>query len=100
MSITKPIVDDRSISVSIKPKANKAYIPHFKKNHKDKAYFAMLDEEKSSNVDIEVSKLIYKPIGKLQTKSIFVPTYHLCGIVGHIRPNCSLLRKKPKLEIY
>ena len=25
-----------------------------------------------------------------------MPTCHLCGVVGHIRPNCSLLRQKPK----
>ena len=31
-------------------------------------------------------------------KSVFVPTCHLCGVVGHIRPNCSLLRQKPKSE--
>ena len=28
--------------------------------------------------------------------NVFVPTYHVCGVVGHIRPNCSLLRQKPK----
>ena len=28
----------------------------------------------------------------------FVPTSHLCGVVGHIRPNCSLLRQKQKSE--
>ena len=27
-----------------------------------------------------------------------MPTCHLCGVVGHIRPNCSLLRRKPKSE--
>ena len=27
-----------------------------------------------------------------------MPTCHLCGIVGHIRPNCSLLRQKPKFK--
>ena len=26
-----------------------------------------------------------------------MPTYHLYGVVGHIRPNCSLLRQEPKL---
>ena len=31
-------------------------------------------------------------------KSVFVPVCHLCGVVGHIRPNCSLLRLKPKSE--
>ena len=25
-----------------------------------------------------------------------MPTYHLCGVVGHIIPNCSLLRQKLK----
>ena len=28
-----------------------------------------------------------------------MPTCHLYGVVGHIRPNCSLLRQKPKSEI-
>ena len=27
-----------------------------------------------------------------------MPTCHLCGVVGHIRPNCSLLRQKSKSE--
>ena len=27
-----------------------------------------------------------------------MPTCHLCGVIGHIRPNCSLLRQKPKSE--
>ena len=27
-----------------------------------------------------------------------MPTYHLCGVVGHIRLNCSLLRQKPKSD--
>ena len=27
-----------------------------------------------------------------------MPTCHLCGVVGHIRPNCSLLRQKPKSD--
>ena len=31
-------------------------------------------------------------------KSIFVPICHLCGVVGCIRPNCSLLRQNPKSE--
>ena len=28
----------------------------------------------------------------------FLPTCHVCGVVGHIRPNYSLLRQKPKSE--
>ena len=39
-----------------------------------------------------------KPTIREQNKSFFVPTCHLCGVVGHIRPNCSLLRQKPKSE--
>ena len=27
-----------------------------------------------------------------------MPICHLCGVVGHIRPNCFLLRQKPKSE--
>ena len=38
------------------------------------------------------------PYVRVHKKSIFVPTCHLCGVVGHIRPNCSLLRQKPKFE--
>ena len=40
-----------------------------------------------------------KPTTIVHKKSVFVPTCHLCGVVGHIRPNCSLLRQKPKSEI-
>ena len=100
MSNTKLAVDNRSISVSIplKPKANKFYIPLFKRNHKEKIYFARLYKGESSDVKTKISKLMSKLIGKLQKKSIFVSTCHLCDVVGHIRPKCSLLRQKPKLE--
>ena len=63
---------------------------------KKKAYFARLDKGKSSDVDTEVSKPKSKPIVREHNKSIFVLTCHLCGVVGHIRPNCSLLRQKLK----
>ena len=39
-----------------------------------------------------------KPTIREHNKSVFVPTCHLCGVVGHIRPNCFLLRQKPKSE--
>ena len=39
-----------------------------------------------------------KPIVREHNKSVFLPTCHLCSVVGHIRPNFSLLRKKPKSE--
>ena len=90
----KLVVDNKSISVSLKPKTEKVYIPHFKRNNNEKTYFAKLDKGKSSDVDAEVSK----PIVEEHNKSVFVPTCHRCGVVGHIRPNCSLLRQKPKSE--
>ena len=37
-----------------------------------------------------------KPIVREHNKSVFVPTYHLCGTVGHIRPNCFIKTKKKK----
>ena len=69
-----------------------------KRNNKENAYFARLDKGKSSYVDVEVSKPKSKPTVREHNKSVFVPTCHLCGVVGHIRPNSSLLRQKPKSE--
>ena len=57
--------------------------------------FARLDKSKSFDVDAEVSKLKFKPAVREHKKPV-VPTCYLCGVVGHIRPNCSLLRQKPK----
>ena len=93
---TKLAVVNRSVSVSLKPKIEKVYIPPFKRNNNEKVYFARIDKGKSSDVDVEVSKPKSKPIVREHNKSIFVLTCHLCGVVGHIRPNCSLLRQKPK----
>ena len=67
-------------------------------NYKENANFARLEKSKSSDVDAEVSKPISKPTVREHNKSVFVRTCHLCGVVGHIRPNCSLLRQKPKSE--
>ena len=96
MTCTKFAIDNRSVSVSFEPKTEKVYVPPFKRNNKDKAYFARLDKGKSSDVDTEVSKPKSKPIVREHNKYVFVPTCHLCGVVRHIRPNCSLLRQKPK----
>ena len=96
MTSTKPAVDNRSVSVSFKPKTEKFYISHFKRNNKEKTYFARLDKGKRSNVDAEISKPKSKPTVREYNKFVFVPTCHFCGVVGHIRPNCSLLRQKPK----
>ena len=98
MTSTKPAINNRSVSVSLKPKTEKVYIPPFKRNNKENAYFARLDKGKSSNVDAEISKPMSKPTIREHNKYVFVPTCHLCGVVGHIRSNCSLLRQKPKFE--
>ena len=65
---------------------------------KKNAYFSRLDKGKSSDIDVEVSKPMSKPTIREHNKSVFMSTCHLCGVVGHIRPNCSLLRQKPKSE--
>ena len=98
LSCTKPVVDDISVSISLKPKVDNVYIPPFKRNHKENAYVARLDKCKSSNIDVEVSKLVSESTARVQNKFVFVPTCHLCGVVGHIRSNCSLLRQKSKSE--
>ena len=92
MISTKPVVDNRSVSVSFKPKIEKVYSPHFKRNNKEKTYFAKLDKGKSSDVDAYISKPKSKPTVRKHNKSVFVPTCHICGVDGHIIPNCSLLR--------
>ena len=101
MSNTKLAVDNRSVSVFVplKPKANKVYIPPFKRNHKEIIYFARLYKGESSDVKTEISKLMSKLIGKLKKKSIFVSTYHLCGVVGHIRPKCIFWGKNQNLRL-
>ena len=39
LTCTKPAVDNRSISISLKPKTEKVYIPLFKRNNKKKGLF-------------------------------------------------------------
>ena len=97
LTCTKSAIDNRSVFVSLKPKTEKVYIPLFKRNNKENTYFARLDKGKSSDLDAEIFKPKSKPIVREHNKSVFVPTCHLCGVVGHIRPNCSLLRQEPKL---
>ena len=98
LTCTKSVVDNRSVSVSLKLKTEKVYISPFKRNNKENAYIVRLDKGKSSDVDAEISKPKSKPTVREHNKSVFVPTCHLCGVVGHSRPNCSLLSQKPKSE--
>ena len=55
LTSTKPVVDNKSIFFSLKPKIEKVYIPPFKRNEKEKTYFARLDKGKSSDVNADVS---------------------------------------------
>ena len=89
---TKSAVNNKSVFVSLKPKTEKVYIPPFKRNNTEMTYFARLDKDKSFDVDAKISKSMSKPTVREHNKYVFVPTYHLCGVVGHVRPNCSLLR--------
>ena len=57
LTCTKFAVDNRSVSVSLKPKTEKVYIPPFKRNNKEKAYFARLDKGKSSDVNVKFLNL-------------------------------------------
>jgi len=74
LSNTKLLVDNKFVYVSVplKPKDDKVYIPPFKRNYKENAYFARLDKGKSSNVDVEVSKPVPKPTSKLQKIYVLV----------------------------
>ena len=82
LSNIKLAIDNRSVSVSIKPKDDKVYITPFKRNHKDKTYFARLDKgNKVFDVNAEVSKPMSKPATRVQKKSVFVHTYHLCVVL-------------------
>ena len=85
LTSTKPVVDERSVSVPVKSK-DKIYIHPLNRNKKEKAYFDKLDKGKNFNVDADVFKPVSKPSIRVHKKSIFVSTCHFCGVVGHIRP--------------
>ena len=87
LTSTKPAVDNRSISIFLKPKTEKVYIPPFKRNNKEKAYFARLDKGKSFDVDVDVSKPMSKPIIREHNKSIFVPICYITNKSHKIQGN-------------
>ena len=62
---TKSAIVNNYVSIPLKPKDDKVYIPPFKRNHKQKACFARLDKGKSSYIDTEVFKPVFKPTAKL-----------------------------------
>ena len=61
LTSTKLVVNNKSVSISLKPKTEKVYIPLFKRNNKENVYFAKLDKGKNSDVGAEISKLMSKP---------------------------------------
>ena len=75
------VVPDFVPFVSFTFKDKSVYIPPHKRNQK-----------------VERKTLNPKPSFRSQLKvldgSKFVPTCHYCGVIGHIRPQCSLLKKK------
>ena len=71
LTSTKPAVDNRSVSVSLKPKTEKVYIPPFKRNNKENACFARLDKGKSFDIDAKVSKPMFKPTIREHNKFFF-----------------------------
>ena len=64
-----------------------------------KANITRIDKSKQSDVNLEVSKLMSKTPPRLNKNSKFVPTCHLCHIVGHIRPNCSKMRSQSTSKV-
>ena len=75
LTSTKLVVNNKSVSISLKPKTEKVYIPLFKRNNKENVYFAKLDKGKNSDVGAEISKPMSKPTVRKHNKSVFVPLW-------------------------
>ena len=58
------------------------------------ANLARFDNGKRLTVEAHKSKLVFRSHPRKMVGSNFVPTYHHCGFINHIRPHCSLLRQK------
>ena len=61
LTSTKSTVVDKCVFVSLKSKVEKVYISYFKRNHKEKAYFARLNKVKSSDTTCFVMFRSLKP---------------------------------------
>ena len=57
-----------------------------------KANIGRIDKGKNFDVNAEVSKPMFETPHRMKEKYEFIPIYHHCHIVGHIRPNCPKLR--------
>ena len=94
LSITKLVVDDISSFVPLKPKADKVYIPPFKRNHKQKAYITRLEKSKSSDINTEVSKPMSKPSIRVHKKFVFVLIYIQLHVICCVKVQLYILLQK------
>ena len=83
-------------SVSSNSEGKLVYISPHKRNPKVKinANLARFDNGKRLMVEAHKSKPVFRSYLRKMVGSNFVPTYHHCGFINHIRPHCSLLRQK------
>ena len=91
-----------SVKLVVEPNSKEKdfYISPFKRNNEElKANIARIDKSKQSDVNAEISKLMSKTPSRLNKNSKFVPTCHLCHIVGHIRPNCPKIRSQSTSKV-
>ena len=88
------VVDDISSFVPLKPKADKVYIPPFKRNHKQKAYITRLEKSKSSDINTEVSKPMSKPSIRVHKKFVFVLIYIQLHVICYVKVQLYILLQK------
>ena len=72
------------------------YISPHKRNPREEinSNLARFDNGKRLMVEAHKSKPVFMSHPRKMVGSNFVPTYHHCGVISHIRPHCSLLRQK------
>lgn len=83
-------------SVSSNSEGKLVYISPHKRNPREEinSNLARFDNGKRLMVEAHKSKPVFRSHPRKMVGSNFVPSYHHCGVVSHIRPHCSLLRKK------
>ena len=83
-------------SVSSNSEGKLVYISPHKRNPRVEinANLARFDNGKRLMVEAHKSKPVFRSHPRKMVGSNFVPTYHYCGVISHIRPYCSLLRQK------
>ena len=83
-------------SVSSNSEGKLVYISPHKRNPREEinSNLARFDNGKRLMVEAHKSKPVFRSHPRKMVGSNFVPSYHHCGVVSHIRPHCSLLRQK------